>query len=61
MSNQLTKSKNRVFFGVCAGLAQYLSLDISIVRLGFLLGAIFTGSLVFWIYLLMALVLPSEE
>ena len=59
---QLHKSnKNRVFLGVCGGLSESLGLDISVVRLGFVLGAIFTGSILFWMYLLMALVLPTED
>lgn len=59
--NKLTKSKDRSLFGVCGGLAKWLNLDVSLVRILFVLGAIFTGSLVFWIYILMALVLPNEE
>lgn len=60
--NQLKKCTNeRMFFGVCCGLAKYLNLDISFVRLGFVLGAIFTGSALFWMYLLMAIVLPKEK
>ncbi len=55
------KCKNRMIFGVCCGLANSLGIDISIVRLFFLLGAIFTGSILFWIYLVMALVLPTED
>jgi phage shock protein PspC (stress-responsive transcriptional regulator) len=60
--SQLHKSnKNRVFFGVCGGIAESTGLDISVVRLGFVLGAIFTGSILFWVYLLFALVLPNEQ
>ena len=60
--SQLHKSnKNRVFLGVCGGIAESTGLDISVVRLGFVLGAIFTGSILFWVYLLFALVLPNEQ
>jgi phage shock protein C len=60
--SQLHKSnKNRVFLGVCGGLSESLGLDISVVRLGFVAGAIFTGSILFWIYLLLAVVLPTED
>lgn len=59
--NKLTKSKDRSLFGVCGGLAKWLNLDVSLVRILFVLGAIFTGSLVFWVYILLALVLPNEE
>lgn len=59
--NKLTKSKDRSLFGVCGGIAEWLNLDVSLVRILFVLGAIFTGSLVFWAYILLALVLPNEE
>jgi len=60
MSN-LTKSKNKSLFGVCGGIAKWLNLDVSVVRILFVIGAIFTGSIVFWLYLLLALILPNEE
>lgn len=53
--------KNSSLFGVCAGLADYTGIDVSLIRILFVFGAIFTGSIVLWIYLLMALVLPSDE
>lgn len=58
---RLAKSKNRSLFGVCGGLANYTGLDVSLVRILFVIGAICTGSIVFWLYLLLALVLPNEE
>lgn len=59
--NKLSKSKNKSLFGVCSGIANWLGLDVSLVRVLFVLGAIFTGSLVFWLYLILALILPNEE
>lgn len=61
MSRLHKSNKDRVFLGVCGGLSQTLGLDVSIVRLGFVAGAIFTGSILFWVYLIMALVLPTED
>jgi phage shock protein PspC (stress-responsive transcriptional regulator) len=61
MSNKLAKCKNRSLFGVCCGIANFTGIDASIVRILFVLGTIFTGSVLFWIYLLLALVLPNEE
>lgn len=58
---RLAKSKNRSLFGVCGGIANYLELDVSLVRILFVVGAICTGSIVFWLYLLLALVLPNED
>lgn len=61
MTNKLTKSKDKSLFGVCGGIAKWLGLDVSLVRICFVLGAIFSGSLIFWLYILLALVLPNEE
>jgi phage shock protein C len=61
MSNKLVKSKNRSLFGVCGGLAQYFGIDVSVVRILFVIGFFFTGSMLLWIYLLLALILPSEQ
>lgn len=61
MSQLYKSNKNRVFLGVCGGIAESIGLDVSVVRLGFIAGAIFTGSILFWVYLIMALVLPTED
>jgi len=45
--------------GVCAGLADYLDIDPTIVRLLFVLGAVF-GLATFWVYIIMMLVVPEE-
>lgn len=58
---KLTKNKyNKMFFGVCSGLADWIETDATLVRLIFVVGAFLTGSLLFWIYLLLAIILPSE-
>lgn len=61
MNNKLSKCKNRSLFGVCCGIANFTGIDVSIVRILFVLGTIFTGSILFWLYLLLALILPNEE
>jgi len=61
MNNLHKSNKNRVFFGVCGGLAENTGVDAALLRIGFLLGAIFTGSILFWIYLGLALVLPTQD
>jgi len=59
---KLTKdSKNKMIFGVCGGLAKATGIDSSLIRLGFVFGAIFTGSILFWIYLLLGIVLPLDD
>lgn len=62
MMNKLTKnSKDKMIFGVCGGLANWTGIDSSLIRFGFVLGAIFSGTILFWIYLLLGIVLPIDE
>ncbi|MDP2965535.1 MAG: PspC domain-containing protein [Pelolinea sp.] len=51
---------NRMISGVCAGLAEYMDVDPTIVRLLFVLG-LFAGGATFWAYLVMMLVVPEEQ
>ncbi|MBM3136598.1 MAG: PspC domain-containing protein [Chloroflexi bacterium] len=51
---------NRMIAGVCAGLADYVEIDPTIVRLLFVLG-LFAGGATFWAYLIMMLVIPEEQ
>ncbi|MBE6229777.1 MAG: PspC domain-containing protein [Bacteroidales bacterium] len=46
--------------GVCAGLARYFGIDVSIMRVAYLILTILTGSLLFWLYLILWIVLPQE-
>ena len=51
--------KDRVFAGVCGGIAEYLGIDSTIVRLiTFLL--IVPGGLSIWVYIALAIIIPSE-
>jgi phage shock protein C len=45
--------------GVCGGLGEYIEVDPTIVRLLFALG-LFLGTLTFWVYIVMMLVVPEE-
>lgn len=59
---KLTKSRtDRVLFGVCGGLSKYTGIDSILIRLGFVFGTIFSGSLLLWAYLILALVLRSSD
>ena len=42
--------------GVCAGLARYFGMDVSIMRVAYLVLTILTGSLLFWLYLILWIV-----
>ena len=58
----LTRSaRNTMIAGVCAGLADYLNIDPTVVRLLFVLGFFLTGPGVFLAYLIMAVVVPLEK
>ena len=51
--------KDRVFAGVCGGIAEYLGIDATVIRLiTFLL--IVPGGLSIWVYIALAIIIPSE-
>ena len=57
----LTRSvTNTMVAGVCAGLADYLSIDPTVVRLLFVLGFFLTGPGILLAYLIMAVIIPVE-
>lgn len=45
--------------GVCGGLGEYFNVDPTIMRLVFVAGFFLTGSLTFWIYLVMWIIIPE--
>jgi phage shock protein C len=60
-SKVLVRSRtNRVLSGVCGGLAEYLGLDATVVRVLVVVVAIFTGGFGVLAYLAMWLVIPEE-
>jgi phage shock protein PspC (stress-responsive transcriptional regulator) len=60
MSTLKKNKDSRVLFGVCSGIADWVEMDVSLIRIIFIIGTFFTGSLLLWVYLLLALILPSE-
>jgi phage shock protein PspC (stress-responsive transcriptional regulator) len=52
--------ENRKIAGVCAGLSKFLNLDIVLIRLIFLF-SVFIGGFGVFIYILLWLILPSED
>ncbi len=54
----LTKSSNRKIAGVCAGLAEYLDMDPTVMRAIFAVGVLF-GTLTFWVYVILLFVMPD--
>jgi phage shock protein PspC (stress-responsive transcriptional regulator) len=61
MANKLYRSKtDRKIWGVCGGLAKYFNIDPTIVRV-IAVASLFVGTLGFWIYIIMTIVVPVES
>lgn len=52
--------KDRVFAGVCGGLAEFFGLDATLIRLAFVLGIVFGFGSLLVVYLIMLFVVPEE-
>jgi phage shock protein C len=61
MEKKLRRSKDQMIAGVCAGIAEYLGLDATLVRVGYVLLSIlsvgFPGAL---LYVILWLVMPKS-
>ncbi len=52
--------RNKMIAGVCAGLANYFDIDVTLVRVLFV-AALFLGfSLGFWVYLILWIIAPKD-
>jgi phage shock protein PspC (stress-responsive transcriptional regulator) len=61
MEKKLYRSRtDRKLWGVCGGLASYLNMDPTILRV-IAIASLFVGTLGFWIYIIMAIVVPLEK
>jgi phage shock protein PspC (stress-responsive transcriptional regulator) len=60
MTRQLTRSPDRMLGGVCAGIADYAGLDVTLVRIIVVLGTIFGFGSFLLIYLIGWVLIPSE-
>jgi phage shock protein PspC (stress-responsive transcriptional regulator) len=59
---RLTRSRNeRVVAGVCGGLARYLNMDVSLVRILTVVLAVLTSGAALLVYAVAALVVPEDE
>ena len=60
-NKKLLRSKsNRMLAGVCGGVAEYFNLDPTVVRIIYAI-LVIAGSLGFWLYLIMWLIVPEEK
>ena len=55
---KLTRSNNKMIGGVCAGIADYLGLDPTIVRIAWILKVFFAGFGIL-LYLILWIVMPK--
>ena len=51
---------NKRIAGVCAGLAKYFDIDVTLVRILFLIALVVGCSLGFWAYIIIWAVAPAE-
>lgn len=52
--------KNKIIFGVCSGLADHFNIDVTVIRIIFLVGLII-GGFTLLLYLVLALIMPSDR
>lgn len=52
--------QNGKWAGVCAGIADYTGVDVTVVRIGFILGFIFSGGNLLLAYLIIAWMAPKK-
>lgn len=60
MRRTLTRTRNSTFLGVAQGIANYTELDVTIIRLLFVLFTLAGGPGLI-VYLIMALIMPIED
>ena len=51
----------RMLAGVCAGIAEYFGLDVSLVRVGYVLLTLFTAFCGVLVYFILAVIIPQEK
>lgn len=50
---------DRMIAGICAGIADYFDIDPTLIRLLFVFGFFATGSVLFWAYVIMMIIVPE--
>ena len=62
MGKKLFKSEsNKIISGVCGGIAEYFSVDVSLIRIATVIGGALTGGFPMIIgYIICAAILPTE-
>ena len=61
MTKKLTRSNDRVLAGVCAGIAEYLDFDITLVRIAYAFLTLFTCFSGIIFYIVLWIVMPERN
>ena len=59
MKRLVLDQQNKKIAGVCAGIANYLEIDVTVVRILFLI-ALICGSFGFWAYIIVWAIAPKQ-
>jgi len=60
MKKKLRRSSNKMIAGVCAGIAEYLGLDVTLVRVAYVLLSIFSAGFPgLIVYIILMFVMPD--
>lgn len=58
----IRRSRDKMIAGVCGGLAKWLEIDPTLVRVGYVLVSIFSAAFPgIFVYIILWLVIPEEE
>lgn len=62
MEKKLRRSHNQMISGVCAGIAEYLNLDPTLVRVAYVLLSIFSAGFPgILVYIILLIIMPLES
>ena len=62
MNKKLTKSTNKMIGGVCAGIAEYLGWDVTLLRVIYAVLSIFSAGFPgLLLYIILCIVMPDAE
>lgn len=60
MARLVRTTYDSILFGVCGGIAKYFDVDVTWIRLGFALAAIFSFGSPILIYIILIFVMPKD-
>jgi len=62
MDKKLKRSKDQMIAGVCAGIAEYFNLDITLVRVIYVILAVFSAGFPgLFLYIILWIIMPVNE